>query len=51
MDPFKIGWKKCIVIKYDKDTRYDNNNMVSTHTKYKHDALSTDLLYKLNDIV
>ncbi len=50
LERFKIGGKKCIIIKYDKDTRYDNN-MVSTHTKYKHDALSTDLLYKLNDII
>ena len=50
LERYKIGGKKCIVIKYDKDDRYEKN-MVCTHNKYKHEAVNTDLLNKLNDIV
>ena len=48
LERYKLGGKKCIVIKYNKDTRYDDN-MICTHNKYKHDALNTELLNNLSN--
>ena len=50
LDRYEIGGKKCIVIKYNKDTRYDNDK-ISTHKMNKHEAISTDTLIKLNNYI
>ena len=50
LERYKIGGKSCIVIKYDKDNRYDAN-MVCTHSKYNHEAVNTNLLSKMDDLV
>lgn len=46
---YEIGGKKCIIIKYIKDTRYDGKNIISTHTLTKEKALCTDLLKKMEE--
>jgi len=48
VERYKIGGKKCLVIKYEKDDRYDNLHVCS-HTKLKHEAMKTDLLQKLDE--
>ena len=34
---YELAGKKCILIKYSKDTRYDNNNIV-THDNNSYNA-------------
>ena len=46
---YEIGGKKCLIIKYFDDKRYDSDDVISTHTLIKQKALSTDLLKKLNE--
>jgi len=48
LERYKIGGKKCIIIKYKNDTRYDKD-MVVTHSNNKHDALCTELLSEVED--
>ena len=35
---FKIANKKCVLIKFKNDTRYDNDNKIVTHSHNKQDA-------------
>lgn len=46
LERYKIGGKRCIVVKYDKDTRYDDHKICS-HSQIKHHALKTNLLEKI----
>lgn len=50
LERYKIGGKRCIVIKYDKDVRYDDEKICS-HSQVKHEALKTNMLEKLEPIV
>ena len=51
LERYKIGGKRCIVIKYDKDVRYDNEKICS-HSQIKHEAIQTNLLEKVHtDVV
>lgn len=45
-----IAGKKCVMIKYIKDTRYDKQ-AIFTHDNVKTDAVVCTYLYELNDIV
>lgn len=45
-----IGGKKCVMIKYIKDTRYDKQ-AIFTHDNVKTDAIVCTNLYELNDII
>lgn len=54
---YKIGGKSCIIIKYDKDIRYDSNNII-THemAKYscdckKFSAINTNLLQSIEHLI
>lgn len=46
----EIGNRKCIVLKYLNDTRYNNESLV-THDKVEHPAVPVDDLEKVSNIV
>lgn len=48
LERYKIGGKKCMIIKYINDKRYSDTK-VATHDNHNHDAISTKLLHELND--
>lgn len=50
LERYKIGGKRCIVVKYDKDTRYDEHKICS-HLQVKHDALKSNFLEKIESQV
>lgn len=47
LERYKIGGKRCIVVKYDKDVRYDDQKICS-HSQVKHEAIKTNLLEKVH---
>ncbi len=47
---YTIGGKKCIMIKYKNDTRYDAN-MVVTHDNVKVNAIVCEALYEIDSII
>lgn len=48
---YELGGKKCIIIKYKNDIRYDDNAVVVTHSQYKHDALCALKLSDVNHLI
>lgn len=48
---YELGGKKCIIIKYTNDKRYDDNHMVVTHNQYKHDAISAVSLSEIEYLI
>jgi thymidine kinase len=49
-DRYTIGGKKCIMVKYKNDTRYDTSSVV-THNGTKVDSHVAENLYELDEIV
>jgi thymidine kinase len=49
-DRYRIGNKKCLMIKYRGDTRYDKTHIV-THDNKKINAMVCEMLYEMDDIV
>ena len=47
---YKIANKKCLLIKYSEDNRYDKHKVV-THDKISSDAINCSSLEKLDNIV
>jgi len=47
---YQIGGKKCIMIKYKFDTRYDNKCVI-THDGIKIDAIVSSMLYELDKFI
>ena len=47
---YSIGGKKCLMIKYKNDTRYDNE-MVVTHDNIKANAIICEFLYEADNLV
>lgn len=48
---YELGGKKCIIIKYKNDIRYDDKSVVVTHSQYKHDAICAINLLDVNDLI
>ena len=48
---YTYGNKKCIMIKYKYDTRYDNKKIVTHDGRYKIDALPCTYLYEVDDLI
>jgi len=46
-----FGGKKCLMIKYKNDTRYDKENMVVTHDGIKIQGIICEFLYEANKYV
>jgi thymidine kinase len=49
-DRYKIAGKKCIMVKYIDDNRYDQNNVV-THNGIKVEAVTCRYLFDIEDYV
>lgn len=47
---YQLGGKKCLMVKYKKDIRYDEYKVV-THDLVKNDAKICEYLYEIDDIV
>ena len=47
---YQLAGKKCILIKYSKDNRYDNEKIV-THDNYKFEALKCNKLENIQKII
>ena len=47
---YQFGNKKCLLVKYLNDDRYDKNSIV-THDNVKYEAKSCRLLYDIDDVV
>lgn len=47
---YTIGGKKCLMIKYKNDTRYDNEN-VTTHSGIKINGFVCDYLFQANNLI
>lgn len=47
---YTIGGKKCLMVKYKHDTRYDNKSIV-THDNIKLDAIVCEYLYEIDHLV
>ena len=47
---YTIGGKKCIMVKYKHDTRYDKKKIV-THDHIKVDAIVCEYLFQIDDMV
>lgn len=47
---YEIGGKKCLIIKYSLDTRYDDKMLV-THNQNKKEALSVNLLSHVDNLI
>jgi len=48
---YKIGGKKCIVIRFKRDNRYDQTQVVTHDKTYKLEAHLCTKLYELDDVV
>ena len=48
---YKLGGKKCVIIKYENDNRYDDKPVVVTHSKYKHDAICALILADVDHLI
>lgn len=51
LERYEIGGKKCLIIKYEKDDRYDKSSVIVTHNQSKHEAVSTLLLSSVNEMI
>ena len=47
---YSIGGKKCLLVKYEGDTRYDDE-MVVTHDQTKENAIKCSYLYDIEPII
>tara|TARA_B100000674_G_C37468588_1_gene745928 strand:- start:33 stop:560 length:528 start_codon:yes stop_codon:yes gene_type:complete len=47
---YKFANKKCLLIKYSKDTRYDKNNII-THDSLEYQAKNCTLLKEIDEII
>lgn len=45
---YKLGNKKCLLVKFEDDTRYDND-MITTHDGIKYEAIKCKKLSDIND--
>ena len=50
LNRYKIAKKKCLLIKFDEDNRYDDE-YVCTHDQVKHKAVKCNKLEKVNNII
>jgi len=51
LERYELGGKKCIIIKYKNDNRYDTDSMVVTHSQYKHDAICAITLADIDHLI